>query len=257
MTNLNEQFGGKGCVFVYGNFNVIHPGHLRLLRFARDCGNTLVVGVNSDTLAGKAALVSELDRLEGVLANTYVDHGFILTTPPEEAIRELKPEVIVKGKEHETGLNPETQVLSQYGGKLLFCSGEAHLTSADLLHSELELVSREVPVVGENYRNRHEINIADLSSLVTDFEDKTVCVVGDLIVDEYVACEPEGMSREEPVMVVAPSSKKCFIGEVGLWRLMRQGWGLRFLIMEFEARMRLGGLRVRNDKFWNSLRDPI
>lgn len=227
MTNLHEQFGGKGCVFVYGNFNVIHPGHLRLLRFARDCGNTLVVGVNSDTLAGKAALVSELDRLEGVLANTYVDHGFILTTPPEEAIRELKPEVIVKGKEHETGLNPETQVLSQYGGKLLFCSGEAHLTSADLLHSELELVSREVPVVGENYRNRHEINIADLSSLITDFEDKTVCVVGDLIVDEYVACEPEGMSREEPVMVVAPSSKKCFIGGGGIVAAHAAGLGAK------------------------------
>ena len=39
-----------------------------------------------------------------------------------------------------------------------------------------------------------------------------MCVVGDLIVDEYVACEPEGMSREEPVMVVAPSNEKRFIG---------------------------------------------
>ena len=76
MRELSEQLGGKGCVLVYGNFNVIHPGHLRLLRFAKDCGNTLVVGVNSDEQAGKAALVSELDRLEGVLANTYVDHGF-------------------------------------------------------------------------------------------------------------------------------------------------------------------------------------
>ena len=102
-----------------------------------------------------------------------------------------------------------------------------HLTSADLLHSELELVSREVPVVGENYRNRHEINIADLSSLVTDFEDKTVCVVGDLIVDEYVACEPEGMSREEPVMVVAPSSKKCFIGGGGIVAAHAAGLGAK------------------------------
>ena len=80
-----------------------------------------MVGVNSDKQAGKAALVSELDRLEGVLANTYVDHGFILATSPEEAIRKLEPEVVVKGKEHEAGLNPEIQVLDQYGGKLLFC----------------------------------------------------------------------------------------------------------------------------------------
>ncbi|MGB0585408.1 MAG: PfkB family carbohydrate kinase [Limisphaerales bacterium] len=225
MKDLYEQFGGKGCVLVYGNFNVIHPGHLRLLRFAKDCGNTLVVGVNSDAKAGKAALVSELDRLEGVLANTYVDHGFILTTSPEEAIRKLEPEVVVKGKEHEAGSNPETQVLDQYGGKLLFCSGEAHLTSADLLAGELAQGSQRVPPVGENYRNRHEIDIADLSSLITDFTDKNVCVVGDLIVDEYVACEPEGMSREEPVMVVAPSTKKRFIGGGGIVAAHAAGLG--------------------------------
>ena len=224
MKDLYEQFGGKGCVLVYGNFNVIHPGHLRLLRFAKDCGNTLVVGVNSDKQAGKAALVSELDRLEGVLANTYVDHGFILATSPEEAIRKLEPEVVVKGKEHEAGLNPEIQVLDQYGGKLLFCSGEAHLTSADLLASELAQEAR-APPIGENYRNRHEIDIADLSSLITDFADKNVCVVGDLIVDEYVACEPEGMSREEPVMVVAPSTKKRFIGGGGIVAAHAAGLG--------------------------------
>ena len=225
MKDLREQLGGKGCVLVYGNFNVIHPGHLRLLRFAKDCGDTLVVGVNSDTQAGKAALVSELDRLEGVLANTYVDHGFILTTSPEEAIRKLEPEVVVKGKEHEAGLNPEIQALDQYGGKLLFCSGEAHLTSADLLHGELELGSQESPPVGENYRNRHEINMDELESLATDFGGKKVCVVGDLIVDEYVACEPEGMTREEPVMVVAPSSEKRFIGGAAIVAAHAAGLG--------------------------------
>ena len=38
-----------------------------------------------------------------------------------------------------------------------------------------------------------------------------------------MACEPEGMSREEPVMVVAPPLKSVLLGEAGLWRLMRQG----------------------------------
>ena len=35
-------------VFVAGNFNVLHPGHLRLLRFASECGEKLIVGVFSD-----------------------------------------------------------------------------------------------------------------------------------------------------------------------------------------------------------------
>ena len=71
----------------------------------------------------------------------------------------------------------------------------------------------------ENYRNRHEIDIADLSSLITDLQIKMYASWA-LIVDEYVACEPEGMSREEPVMVVS-LHKKRFMGEPGLLRLMR------------------------------------
>ena len=51
--------------------------------------------------------------------------------------------------------------------------------------------------------------------------------MGDLIVDEYVACEPEGMSREEPVMVVAPSSKKCFIGGGGIVAAHAVGLGAK------------------------------
>ena len=39
-------------VFVSGNFNVLHPGHLRLLRFAGELGDRLIVGVQSDRLAG-------------------------------------------------------------------------------------------------------------------------------------------------------------------------------------------------------------
>ncbi|MFM7615722.1 MAG: adenylyltransferase/cytidyltransferase family protein [Synechococcales cyanobacterium] len=46
-------------VFVSGNFNVLHPGHLRLLRFAKECGDRLIVAVQSDRMAGKGAHVTE------------------------------------------------------------------------------------------------------------------------------------------------------------------------------------------------------
>ncbi|NQU63052.1 MAG: adenylyltransferase/cytidyltransferase family protein [SAR324 cluster bacterium] len=53
-------------VLVSGSFNVLHPGHLRLLRFAKECGDRLIVGVYSDRIAAKAAHVHEHLRLEGV-----------------------------------------------------------------------------------------------------------------------------------------------------------------------------------------------
>ena len=42
----------KNTVLVSGNFNILHPGHLRLLRFAKECGNRLIVAVESDRIAG-------------------------------------------------------------------------------------------------------------------------------------------------------------------------------------------------------------
>ena len=60
----------NSTVLVCGNFNVIHPGHLRLLRFAKEQGERLIVGVYSDRIAGGSAYVSEqlrLDELEVII----------------------------------------------------------------------------------------------------------------------------------------------------------------------------------------------
>ena len=65
----------KRTVLVTGNFNILHPGHLRLLRFARECGDRLVVGVHSDRLAGNAAHIPEAMRLDGVRSNSFVLKG--------------------------------------------------------------------------------------------------------------------------------------------------------------------------------------
>ena len=57
---------GNLIVFVSGNFNIVHPGHLRLLKFAADCGDLLVVGINDQRSSG--TIISEQLRLENILA---------------------------------------------------------------------------------------------------------------------------------------------------------------------------------------------
>ena len=64
-------------VLVSGRFNVLHPGHLRFLRFAKNCGKRLIVAVESDRIAGSFALVREELRLEGVQSINCVDESFI------------------------------------------------------------------------------------------------------------------------------------------------------------------------------------
>ena len=203
-------------VFVSGRFNVLHPGHIRLLRFAKEYGGRLLVAVESDRLAGIDAHVPEHLRLEGVKCNSWVDDVFIMDEPVEQALSRLKPDIVVKGKEHEQKFNSEAVVVAAYGGKLLFSSGEAIFSSHDLICKEfLETDSRTIGLP-QDYLTRHQIDKYKLADLVNQFSELKVCVIGDMIVDEYITCQPLGMSQEDPTIVVTPLDSTRFIGGAGI-----------------------------------------
>ena len=119
--------------FVSGHFNVLHPGHLRLLRFAKQFSDYLIVAVESDRIAGDTAHIKEELRLEYLKNNTWVDEAFIFDEPIAKIVNKIKPDYIIKGKEHEVKENPELKILEKYGGKLIFSSGETTFSSYDLI----------------------------------------------------------------------------------------------------------------------------
>jgi rfaE bifunctional protein kinase chain/domain len=203
-------------VFVFGHFNVLHPGHVRLLRFAKECGERLVVGVESDKIAGDAAHVREHLRLEGVQSISWVDEAFLVDTSITDVIRRIKPDVVVKGKEHELSFNEEESLILSYGGRLLFSSGDARFSSLDLIQREFQAPGSSTIKCPHEYLNRHEIRKDHLASLIDQFKNLKVCVIGDLIVDEYITCQPLGMSREDPTIVVSPINSKQFLGGAGI-----------------------------------------
>jgi rfaE bifunctional protein kinase chain/domain len=203
-------------VFVSGSFNVLHPGHLRFLRFARECGDRLVVAVLSDRLAGNAAHVHASLRLEGLRSITWVNDAFICDEPLTALISRLRPDIVVKGKEYELCPNPESEVLDQYGGRLVFSSGENIFSSLDLIRKEFQVVDRRSIGLPYEYLNRHQIRPERLIELVNQFSALKVCVVGDLIIDEYITCDPLGMSQEDPTIVVTPVDSIRFVGGAGI-----------------------------------------
>ncbi|MCB1165355.1 MAG: adenylyltransferase/cytidyltransferase family protein [Leptospiraceae bacterium] len=206
----------KKTVFVSGHFNVLHPGHLRLLRFARECGDRLVVGVIGDRSAGEAAYVPEELRLESIKSTSWVDEAFLIERPINEFLAKLKPDIIVKGKEHEYAINPEKEVLDSYGGKLVFSSGEVVFSSVDLIRKEVKLFEKSSIEQPLSFLSRHNISPDRLKELLGKFSRNRVCVLGDLIVDEYITCQPLGMSQEEPVVVVTPVDQMTFLGGAGI-----------------------------------------
>ena len=215
----------KSTVLVSGNFNILHPGHLRLLRFAKECGDHLMVAVESDRIAGAAAHVHEILRLEGVQSNSLVDEAFIVDEPVVEIVARLRPDIVVKGKEHESRLNPELVVLNQYGGRLIFSSGETIFSSLDLIRKEFRQFDSRSISLPHDYLIRHNIKKERLVSLLQKFSQIKVCVIGDLIIDEYITCQPLGMSQEDPTIVVTPQDSTRFLGGAGIVAAHAAGLG--------------------------------
>ena len=201
-----------GTVFVSGTFNVLHPGHLRLLKFARESGEKLVVGVLSDRIAGVAAHVPQELRLDSVKMNGLVDDAFIIEDSVIDVILKLKPALVVKGKEHRTHENSEQKAVDSYGGKLLFSSGDVVFSSLDLIRREMGIQEPKAISLPIDFMLRRGVTNSSLLSLLAKMEKVKVVVVGDTIADEYISCDPLGMSEEDPTIVVTPISTRTFIG---------------------------------------------
>lgn len=204
---------GKGRVsFISGKFNVLHPGHIRLFRFAREVSDFLIVGIYPDGYV-EDIIFSERERLEGVSANHWVDFAFVIKNSPESIIAQIRPDVVVKGKEHEGSMNPEAGVINEYGGTLRFVSGDTRFSDHALLRSE---INDNVVSHAHEYLSRRKISRQRLITLAEEFSTIRTLVIGDLIVDKYVECEPVGMSSESPTIVVRPVIEKEFVGGAGI-----------------------------------------
>ena len=211
-------------VFVAGNFNVLHPGHLRLLRFASECGEKLIVGVFSDRISEGAYVPEEL-RLEGVKSNSWVNKVILIDDSVTEIIEKIRPDIVVKGKEHQNKFNPEEKILQSYGAKLLFGSGETTFSSLDILHKEFSQSTLKDITLPFEYMSRHSIDVNNLKGLIKGFSSLKVLVIGDLIIDEYITCEALGMSQEDPTVVVTPLDTTRFIGGAGIVAQHASGLG--------------------------------
>jgi D-glycero-beta-D-manno-heptose 1-phosphate adenylyltransferase len=124
------QFGpgkrnGRRVVFTNGCFDLLHPGHIETLEKARNLGDALVVGVNSDRSvremkgAGRPIL-PERERAEILAALESVDGVVIFDEPtPQEIITALLPDVLVKGGDWANDQIVGREEVEAAGGKVV------------------------------------------------------------------------------------------------------------------------------------------
>jgi rfaE bifunctional protein nucleotidyltransferase chain/domain len=119
----------KVVVWTNGCFDLVHVGHVRSLCAARDLGDVLVVGVNSDSsvrqLKGPTRpILAQAERAELLAALECVDAVIIFDEQtPETSLAKLQPDVHCKGADYAPPHGkpvPEARVVEAYGGKVLF-----------------------------------------------------------------------------------------------------------------------------------------
>ena len=134
-----ERQGGRRIVFTNGCFDVIHPGHVRLLTQARSFGDLLVLGLNSDDsvrrLKGPARPVLRLaERVEILAAFRAVDvlAAFDEDTPVQ-LIRHVRPDVLVKGGDWQPAQVVGREDVEGWGGRVEIVPLVEGLSTTELL----------------------------------------------------------------------------------------------------------------------------
>lgn len=131
--------GGRTVVATGGCFDLLHTGHIRLLRQARELGDALIVLVNSDAsvraLKGEGRpVMRDVDRARVLAALACVDAVTIFDGPtPEGMLDSLRPDIWVKGGDYVAAELPEADVVQRHGGEVVILPTVAGYSSSGLI----------------------------------------------------------------------------------------------------------------------------
>ncbi len=117
---------GRTIVFTNGVFDILHPGHTRYLRDARELGDVLIVGINSDRSVrelGKAPdrpINTESERAEVLSALASVDAVVVFDEEtPHEIIKAIQPDILVKGADWGENAIVGRDIVEARGGRVV------------------------------------------------------------------------------------------------------------------------------------------
>lgn len=115
---------GQSVVFTNGCFDLLHRGHVHILREARASGDLLIVGINSDTSVRSIKgplrpILPQSDRIELIAAMEMVDYVVLFDEPdPYRVIAAIKPNVLAKGGDWSAEKIVGADIVEQNGGRV-------------------------------------------------------------------------------------------------------------------------------------------
>ncbi|MDO8503267.1 MAG: PfkB family carbohydrate kinase [bacterium] len=226
VTALHEILGqpprAKKVIMCHGTFDIVHPGHIRQLIYAKSKGDILLVSLTIDKHISKGPLrpyVPDKLRALNMAALEIVDYVLVDNNPtPLENISLLKPDFFVKGFEYSIdGIHPRTKEeidsLAKYGGKFLFSPG-------DIVYSSTKLLMGHKPNLAVDHlltlMEAEGVTFDNLRTTVKNFNKAKILVVGDTIVDKYSRTTVVGISQKSPALQVHLNEFETYVGGSGI-----------------------------------------
>jgi rfaE bifunctional protein kinase chain/domain len=209
-------------IMCHGTFDVVHPGHIRHLLYAKTKADILVASLTADEHIKKGNMrpyVPQDLRAINMAALEMVDYVVIDSDPtPIRNLGIIKPDYFAKGYEYTAGqVHPKTQgeidTLDSYGGEMIFTPG-------DIVYSSSALIELAPPSIAVeklmSLMEAENISIADLRNTIHSMKGVKVHVVGDTIVDSYTYCSMIGGMTKTPTMSVRFEKQVDYVGGAGV-----------------------------------------
>lgn len=206
----------------HGVFDVVHPGHIRHLSYAKSKAHILVASITADIHVDKGVYRPHIPqdlRALNLAALEAVDYVVIDDNPtPLANIAYLQPDYFAKGYEYygNTKTHAESEILAQYGGKLILTPGDITYSSSKLIEDKHAPSLRYEKLL--SLMERNNIKFSQLNDTVQSFGHYApkVHVVGDTIIDTITYTTLYGGQTKTPTISVLYESQKSFVGGAGI-----------------------------------------
>ena len=212
----------RKVIMCHGTFDLVHPGHIRHLIYAKSKASILVASLTCDAHIEKAnhrPFVPQELRAMNLAALEVVDYVIVdYNAKPLENLQIIQPDYFAKGYEYnQGGIHPKTfeekEVVEGYGGELLFTPG-------DIVYSSSAIIETSPPNLAYHklgsLMDAEGITFDDLRLAATSLAGIKIHVVGDTIVDSYSYCTLIGGNTKTPTFSLKFDRQVNFVGGAGI-----------------------------------------
>ena len=215
---LGKRPRKKKVILCHGNFDVVHPGHVRHLIYAKSKADLLIVSITADQYIQKGVyrpFVPENLRAQNLAAFEMVDYVIIDQNKTSiKILKNLKPDFYAKGFEYSSGELPpatqeESKVVEKYGGEMIFTPGH-------VVYSSTKLLNLSQPKI-DNYKildlmELNKISFNSLRDTLKKIKKLRVHVIGDTIIDTHTKTNLIGGYLKTPTPSVLYQETKDYTG---------------------------------------------